>query len=170
MLMFKSWIYYKRIKKKAEFICELTKKQVIIMQDHLYRRLLQYFNAEYLLKHENFAICRALLKYGFAKFSLKILEYCGSKDLIIREQYYIDLLNPEYNILKKAGSYLGYIHTEATRAKIALALKGEKHPLFGKSHNVETLVQMSRVKLSLAISLIERDTEKTLGRNYKKII
>jgi len=25
---------------------------------------------------------------------LEILEYCDSKDLIKREQYYIDLLNP----------------------------------------------------------------------------
>jgi len=31
--------------------------------------------------------------------------------LIEREQYYIDLLNPEYNILKIAGSRLGVKHT-----------------------------------------------------------
>lgn len=37
-----------------------------------------------------------------------------------REQYYIDSTNPEYNILK-AGSTLGYKHTEETIAKIAIS-------------------------------------------------
>jgi len=43
-------------------------------------------------------IRRALLKYGYSNFSLDILEYCESDVLITREQYYIDLLKPEYNI------------------------------------------------------------------------
>jgi len=43
-------------------------------------------------------IRRALLKYGCSNFSLDILEYCESDVLITREQYYIDLLKPEYNI------------------------------------------------------------------------
>lgn len=29
-----------------------------------------------------------------------------------REQYYIDLFDPEYNILKTAGSSLGFKHTD----------------------------------------------------------
>lgn len=33
---------------------------------------------------------------------------------IVREQYYLNLLKPEYNVLKKAGSLLGYKHTEKT--------------------------------------------------------
>lgn len=43
-------------------------------------------------------ISRALLKYGHSNFSSDILEYCESSILIEREQYYIDLLEPEYNI------------------------------------------------------------------------
>jgi group I intron endonuclease len=42
--------------------------------------------------------------------------------LIEREQYYIDLLNPEYNISRVAGSSLGRRHTPETLAK----LKGYK--------------------------------------------
>jgi len=45
-------------------------------------------------------IYRALLKYGYSNFSLEILEYCGSNVLKKREQYYINILKPEYNILK----------------------------------------------------------------------
>jgi group I intron endonuclease len=48
-------------------------------------------------------IYRALLKYGHSNFSLNILEYCEKDVLIEREQYYIDLIKPEYNI--KVVSY-----------------------------------------------------------------
>ena len=55
-------------------------------------------------------IYRALLKYGYSNFSLDILEYCESNVLIKREQYYINLLNPEYNILKRGESNIGSKH------------------------------------------------------------
>ena len=63
-------------------------------------------------------ICKALLKYGYSGFKLEILEYCAESEVLNREQYYIDLLKPEYNILKIAGSTLGYKHTEETLAKL----------------------------------------------------
>jgi group I intron endonuclease len=63
------------------------------------------------------SINKALIKYGYANFQLDILEYCNSSDLIKLEQHYLELLNPEYNILKIAGSNLGYKHTEDTLTK-----------------------------------------------------
>ena len=54
------------------------------------------------------AINRALLKYGYSNFTLEIIEYCEPSDVIDREQFYLDLLQPEYNILSKAGSSLGF--------------------------------------------------------------
>jgi len=90
---------------------------------------------ENILTRSKSRIFRAILKYGYSKFRLEILEYCDSlsqSDLIIREQYYIDLLKPKYNILKKAGSSLGYKHTDDTRAKISSSMSGENHPMFGK--------------------------------------
>jgi group I intron endonuclease len=70
-----------------------------------------------LLENSTSLIGRALLKYGYSGFSLYILEYCESDLLLNREQYYIDLLNPEYNILRTAGSSLGYKHSIETKAK-----------------------------------------------------
>lgn len=58
------------------------------------------------LAQSNRPIDRALLKYGFSNFSLEILEYCETDLLLEREQYYMDYLNPEYNIVEKAGSTL----------------------------------------------------------------
>ena len=56
-------------------------------------------------------IYRALLKYGCKNFSLDILEYCESNMLRKREQYYINIIKPEYNILKIDENNLGSKHT-----------------------------------------------------------
>jgi len=63
-------------------------------------------------------INKALLKYGYSQFKLEILEYCDRKELAKKEQYYMDLISPEYNVLKTAYSSLGYKHTEKTLVKI----------------------------------------------------
>jgi group I intron endonuclease len=48
------------------------------------------------------------------------------KDVIKREQYYLDLFKPEYNILKVAGSLLGFKHSEKTKAQIRAKALGRK--------------------------------------------
>jgi group I intron endonuclease len=59
-------------------------------------------------------IHNALVKYGYSNFSLEILEYSNIKDVIEREQDYLNILKPEYNILQNAGSSLGFKHSEKT--------------------------------------------------------
>jgi group I intron endonuclease len=59
-----------------------------------------YLNSLKIKVRGSIIIYRALLKYGYSNFSLEILEYCGSNVLKKREQYYINILKPEYNILK----------------------------------------------------------------------
>jgi group I intron endonuclease len=54
---------------------------------------------------------------------LDILEYCDISTVIEREQYYLDKLKPEYNILKIAGSRLGCKHSSETIINIKLAIK-----------------------------------------------
>lgn len=69
-------------------------------------------------------ILSALLKYDYSAFRLEILEYCEPSQTIIREQYYLDLLKPEYNILRIASSSLGNILSDETKLKISNSLKG----------------------------------------------
>src|SRR5947209_20238381 len=88
-------------------------------------------------------IYKILLRYGYSNFTIKILEYCDSEKCIEREQYYIDLLKPKYNILKRAGSSLGFKHTEETLAKISAANKGEKHPMYDKTNTEKTLTKVA---------------------------
>jgi GIY-YIG catalytic domain len=105
----------------------------------LSKRLNNYLNIAFLnkeLKKGRSVIYSALLKYGFSKFKLDILEYCQPIDLIKREQYYFDSLNPKYNILKTAGSSFGFKHSETT--KEILRKKG-----IGRLHSKTTLNKIS---------------------------
>ena len=88
----------------------------------LYRRFMQYYNIKYITRaSKSSLICRALLKYGYSSFKLEILEFCQPSVIIEREQYYIDILSPEYNILKLAGSLFGYKHTIESIEKMSPA-------------------------------------------------
>ena len=101
-------------------------------------------------------ILSALLKYGYSAFRLEILEYCEPSQTIIREQYYLDLLEPEYNILRIASSSLGNILSEETKLKISDSLKGrclsdevkEKMSISrtGKIFSVETKNKLSELR------------------------
>jgi group I intron endonuclease len=105
---------------------------------NLTKRFITYYSQKHIiftLKKSNSAICSALLKYGYENFSLYILEYCDSSVVIEREQYYMDLLNPLYNICRIAGSTSGRKHTAETKNKISLALKGRKP-------SIEQLIKM----------------------------
>lgn len=110
----------------------------------LYRRFTQYYNIKYITRaSKSSSICRALLKYGYSSFSLDILELCDTSILIQREQYYIDLLKPEYNILQVAGSLFGYKHTQ------------------------ESLEKMREIALNRSDETKAKLREKALGRTYK---
>ena len=88
---------------KAQILSENTNKSGIYMfqnsingkryrkrvsLDNLKRRFSEYFNVNYLLKHQSMAICCALLKHGYSNFSLEILEYCEPEKCIEREKYF----------------------------------------------------------------------------------
>lgn len=68
-------------------------------------------------------ICKALVKYGYSEFKLEILEFTARDTLIVREQYFLDKLHPEYNILKFSDSSLGYKHKEATKKLLSESKK-----------------------------------------------
>ena len=83
------------------------------------RRFKEYFNVNHLLRRGKLPICAALSKYGYSMFSVEIIEYCDISILLEREQFYLDLLKPQYNILKIAGSLTGFLHTEETKKKLS---------------------------------------------------
>jgi group I intron endonuclease len=109
----------------------------------LHRRFMQYYNIKYITRaSKSSVICKALLKYGYSAFQLNILEFCDPSLVIMREQYYIDLIKPEYNILKIAGS------------------------LFGFKHNSETIKKMSDIAKNRSEETIIKLREAALGKTY----
>jgi group I intron endonuclease len=97
-------------------------------------RFRQYFSVTYLeleLKKGKSIIYSSLLKYGYSAFSLEVLEYTTKDKTLIREQFYLDLLKPNYNILKTAGSFFGFKHSEATKEKMRAAWTEERKTAVG---------------------------------------
>lgn len=83
-------------------------------------RLNRYYRPSYLgsKSRGSSAIRAAFIKYGHEFFSLYILEYCLIVKLDEREQYWIDILKPLYNILNIVKSSRGYKHTEESLLKM----------------------------------------------------
>ena len=125
---------------------------------NLSKRFVKYYDDAALAKN-NMLINKAIIKYGRDKFSLDIMEYCLIKDLIKREQYYIDVLRPEYNILKIAGSSYGYKHSEANLIKLRTRVITKK-----TLDKMRTRIQSkdTRIKIStaLGISVVVTDIAK----------
>jgi len=114
------------------------------------------------------AINRALLKYGYSNFQLEVLEYCEPSLLIEREQFYIDLLQPEYNVLAKAGSSLGFKHSEETKQKMSESRIGHKPSEETKQKMRDALLGIKRSN-SGSFKKGHKHTEETLAKLSQKI-
>ena len=160
---------------------KLTNDIYIGQSADISKRFRNYFNLSYIKSKSSFIISRALIKYEYSNFSVTILEYCDKSDLNIREQYYFDKLNPQYNILKIAGSSKDFKRSEETKTKISKSLKGiyvkEKSALFGSSHTEETkkLMSLKKVKDNNPLfgkthskDSIELMRQKALGRTHSE--
>jgi group I intron endonuclease len=138
----------------------------------LSKRLKYYFNKKYLEQNKSMYICNALQMHGYSSFSLEILEYISITNLskeeareliLLREQFYINSLEPKYNINPTAGSRLGAQHTEATLVKMSevkignnnpmFGKTGELNPMFGKSHSLYTKAKLSQANIGKLISI-----------------
>jgi len=78
--------------------------------------------------HVNAHLQNSWNKHGEKSFEFYTLALCAreKKSLLALEQFYINLLRPEYNMAPAAGSRLGATHTKETRAKISAGNKGKK--------------------------------------------
>jgi len=62
-------------------------------------------------------------KYGKDSFLFEVLEYCDKLNITKREQYYIDVLKPEYNKRKQAQNNIGLKRSKEVVEKISKILK-----------------------------------------------
>lgn len=92
----------------------------------IYQRWSRHINDLNKNKHHNYHLQRSWNLYGPDAFKFLILETCLPIDCTKIEQYYLDAIKPEYNILKIANSRLGKKHTNSAKNKMSLARKGKK--------------------------------------------
>ena len=89
-------------------------------------------------------------------------EYCDKEKLIEREQFFLDSLNPSYNILKQAYSLEGYKHTaETIEALKDREFSQEHRDNLSKAATGRTFSEESLVKLSQSIREYRKDNSLT---------
>jgi group I intron endonuclease len=131
-------------------------------------------------------LIRAVTKYGENNFKLEIIEECGSKDLLIREQYYLDTLLPEYNVAKIAGSNTGIKRSKKVKKAKSIQQKEkwvdsdyrEKHLKalsnnwkIGESHKMAKLSESNvvQIKIKLNEGYKPKQVSDLLGMSYHSI-
>lgn len=103
-------------------------------------------------RHHSRHLQRAYSKYGQDQFSFEVIEIVPLVGLLIeKEQHYIDLRNPDFNICRVAGSHLGCVRTSQTRRRIKESLLKIRHHLsqakLGKKKSIETRRRMSAAQI-----------------------
>jgi len=116
-------------------------------------------------KHHSQYLQRSWNKYGEECFEFSVIETCFVFALIFREQHYINLYSPTYNIAPNAGSALGTKHTHATKDKLSASHMGLKNAL-GHSHKVsdETRLKISKAHMGNKHNLGHKATPETLAK------
>lgn len=123
---------------------------------NLSSRLANYFDSYYLNNNKDkMAICAALLQYGYTNFNLYVLEtfteLITRHQLLIREDYFVSLVKPSYNI-----------------AAILNTFVGENHPRFGKSVSQEVKDKISKTLTGRKLSQEAIENHRKGAAAYKK--
>lgn len=141
-------------------------KRYIGSSKDILKRKGEHYNLLRRGKHENNHLQNACNKFGIENLSFCILEECeGSKEiLLIREQHYLDVFKPEYNLNPLAHSCLGVKHTEETRRNVSRAAQNrppvrnetrEKHSVSMKGNKrLSGYVPSEETREKLSASLV----------------
>jgi group I intron endonuclease len=118
------------------FYNNIKRKKYIGSSVNLDRRLRAHI---FVYKSSNLPLYRAIIKYGLDNLTYLILKYCEAdyEKVIALEQNYIDFYDPEYNLLKIAGSSHGFKHKPETILKLQIKHSGKNHPRFGTNYSQE---------------------------------
>ena len=128
----------KNLKNHSIYKIENTKtsQRYIGRTDNLERRKRRHFGDLKNNNHHSTFLQRAFEKYGEEVFEMSVCcsgltrDEAVELEQLILDECYDDL----YNCSRSATTpdTTGYKHTEETKAKISVAMKGVEHPMFGK--------------------------------------
>lgn len=109
---------------------------------NIHLRWLSHLSNLKMNKHHSQKLQNHYNKYGKNDLVFSVIIGCDKDDLLTTEQFFIDSLNPYFNINKIAQSIaminVGRKHTKEHNDKIAKAQMGEKNSFFNKHHTKES--------------------------------
>lgn len=119
-------------------------------------------------KHNNQIMQKMFNKYGEDSFNFKVIENIDNKNkLVEKEQYYIDKMKPEINILKNAYSTLNYKHSDETKIKLHKINVGKK---MTPEQNKKNSQAQKGNKNALGHKMTTSGKEKMVQLKSKKVI
>jgi group I intron endonuclease len=89
-------------------------------------------------RHGNIKLQRHYNKYGVGDLEFSVLIKCEKERLVIKEQCFINIYNPYFNICKTAGNCLGIHHSKETRDKMSKSRIGLNTWSKGRHHSEES--------------------------------
>ena len=98
-------------------------------------------------KHHSPKLQNSYNKHGLNNFKFETIEECSKENLIVKEQYYIDLydaVNKGYNCNPVAGSNLGRKWSDEHKKKISNTKKGKPSNRKGVKHTKKSKIKMSK--------------------------
>jgi group I intron endonuclease len=123
---------------------KITGKTYVGGTVNLLRRLENYMASTYIIRtKEHMPICAALFKYGVSNFELYILETISQdyiSNLVPREEFWVQNVNPSYNVAAVMDRFVG-----------------ANHPRFGKSVSVEVRNKISDTLTGRKLSALHRE-------------
>ena len=153
----------------------INDKYYIGSSDDIYKR---WHSHKYYLdnnKHINKHLQNAWNKYGEENFEFEIIEKCNHKNKFIREQYYLDKLNPfdksGYNICKQANGGMNGSIPEGIIAEIKSMFKyGYKTIEISKNFNIDKRsIESIRILDSYSNIAVEYNKYLDNGKKLRKI-
>jgi group I intron endonuclease len=154
--------------------------------NNLIKRYYTHINHIRTEKNTCIKLIRAVKKYGEDNFKFEIVCECPTEKILELEQYYIDSLNPIYNIAKIAGSNLGIKRTEECKLKKSISQKENwKNDLYrsshleklsknwksGSSHRMAKLTEekVIDIKKQLSIGILPKKVSENLKVSYYSV-
>lgn len=121
-------------------------------------------------KHHCIKLQNSFNKHGVNNFEFSLLANCPEEYLIKLEQWFLDNLQPEYNIYKTAYSPLGHKMSEESKLKLSNIKKGIPKPKgfgeklaeinrgkkFSKEHKEKLRIAYSKRKIKGSPKLTEK--------------
>jgi group I intron endonuclease len=127
-----SGIYKIQSKKKPERIYIGSSK-------HIHRRWNEHKSRLLAGEHWNAKLQRHFNKYGWSDLEFSVIVGCDRDNLMALEQFYIDALDPWFNLCKVAvcieravSGNKGRRLTEEHKRKISASMSGERNSMYGK--------------------------------------